>query len=151
MDYFSEDPLISISTEPASSSPIATPKCGNRFCRNADLDSLSPLFFSPHGKGIGERSNTTVGDVIVEVCTLFRSMSLRLKRQLETYLFRQLIRNNVRDVGFLKFVGKDFLDISVQVTQKLYFAGKNNLVYLLSQCFQAPKDEPKSATATRLH
>ena len=47
-----------------------------------------------------------VGDVIVEVCTLFRSMSLRLKRQLVTYLFRQLLRNTASDVGFLKSVGK---------------------------------------------
>lgn len=92
----------------------------------------------------------TVGDVIVEVCTLFRIMSLRLKRQLVTYLFRQFLRNTVSDVGFLKFVGKDFLDISVQAMQKLYCAGKNNLVYLLSRCFQAPDDQPKSATATRL-
>lgn len=150
MDYFSEDPLIDISSEPASSSPIATPKSANHFCRNADLDSLSPLFFSPHGKGIGERSNMTVGDVIVEVCTLFRRMSLTLKRQLVTYLFRQLLRNTVSYVGFLKFVGKNFLDISVQAMQKLYCAGKNNLVHLLSQCFQAPEDQPKSATATRL-
>lgn len=150
VDYFSEDPLIDISSEPASSSPIATPKSANHFCRNADLDSLSPLFFSPHGKGIGERSNMTVGDVIVEVCTLFRRMSLRLKRQLVTYLFRQLLRNTVSYVGFLKFVGKNFLDISVQAMQKLYCAGKNNLVHLLSQCFQAPEDQPKSATATRL-
>ena len=150
MDYFSEDPLINISSEPASSSPIATPKSANRFGRNTDLDSLSPLFFSPHGKGIGERSNMTVGDVIVELCTLFRRMSLRLKRQLVTYLFRQLLRNTVSDVGFLKFVGKNFLDISVQAMQKLYCAGKNNLVYLLSQCFQAPEDRPNSATATRL-
>lgn len=65
----------------------------------------------------------TVGDVIVEVCTLFRIMSLRLKRQLVTYLFRQFLRNTVSDVGFLKFVGKDFLDISVQAMQKLYCAG----------------------------
>ena len=150
VDYFSEDPLINISSEPAPSSPITTPKPANRFGRNAELDSLSPLFFSPHGKGTGERSNMTVGDVIVEVCTLFRSMSMRLKRQLVTYLFRQLLRNTVSDVGFLKFVGNNFLDISVQAMQKLYCAGKNNLVYLLSRCFQAPDDQPKSATATRL-
>lgn len=150
VDYFSEDPLINISSEPTSCSPIATPKSANRFGSNADLDSLSPLFFSPHGKGNGERSNMTVGDVIVEVCTLFRRMSLRLKRQLVTYLFRQLLRSTVSDVGFLKFLGKNFLDISVQAMQKLYCAGKNNLVYLLSQCFQAPEDQPNSATATSL-
>lgn len=149
VDYFAEDPLLNIASEPASSSPSATPKSGNRFS-SRDLDSLSPLFFSPRGKSIGERSNMTVGDVIVEVCSLFRRMSLRLKRQLVTYLFRQLIRNTVSDVGFLKFVGRDFLDISVQAMQKLYHAGKNNLVYLLSKCFKAPEDQPDSVTATRL-
>ena len=68
VDYFSEDPLINISSEPTSCSPIATPKSANRFGSNADLDSLSPLFFSPHGKGNGERSNMT-SDLFVQAVT----------------------------------------------------------------------------------
>ena len=80
----------------------------NHFCINADLDSSCPLFCSPHGKSTGERSSMTVGDVIVEVWTLFKSMSLRLKRQLVTYLFRQLLRNTVSDVGSLNVLQKTF-------------------------------------------
>ena len=51
VDYFSEDPLVNIASESASSSPSTTPKYGNRFSSNTDRNSLSPLFFSPRGKG----------------------------------------------------------------------------------------------------
>lgn len=80
MDYFLEDFLIDILLEFVFSLLIVIFKFVNYFCRNVDFDFLFLLFFSLYGKGIGERFNMIVGDVIVEVCILFRRMLLRLKR-----------------------------------------------------------------------
>jgi len=78
-DYFSEEPLVNISSGSTSTGQDATcsstPKCSNRFSNDGSLDSLSPLFFSPtNNKSTNERSCMTVGDVVVEVCSLFRKI-----------------------------------------------------------------------------
>jgi len=146
VDYFTEDPVPNVAPVANATS---TPRSGQQ--PDPLVDSLSPLFFSPpHGKTTQARSGLTVGDAIVEVCTLFKKMSLRLKKQLVTYLFRQLIRNVVGDFGFLKFVRRDFLDIALQAMKKLYCSQKNNLVYLLCKCFLPPDDQPCNASDTRL-
>lgn len=139
VDYFSEDPLIAASIPTSFSTPQRSSHSGN----DSSVDSLSPLFFSPpHGSSpVAPRSDLTVGDAIVEVCMLFKKMSFRLKKQLVTHLFRQLLKTVNDDFGFLKYVGKDFLDVSVEAVRNLYRAGKSNLVYLLSECFQTSDNE----------
>jgi len=84
----------------------------------------------------------TVGDAIVQVCVLFKKMSLRLKKQLVTYLFRQLVREVDSDFRFLKFVGRDFLDISLEAMKNLFSFQKKNLLYLLGKCFLPPDGQP---------
>ena len=64
-DYFSEDHLVNVTSSPSGTSQAdpfsSTPKSSNRFTSDGNLNSLSPLFFSPpHGKMKGERSQMTI-------------------------------------------------------------------------------------------
>ena len=103
-----------------------------------DDTSLSPIFSCSPAKDT-KQSNSSVGDVVREFLTTFKSsMTSRLRSQLLHHIFKLSL---VEDDGmeFFKFVNSDFLTSSLNAMRTLCKARKHNLIYYLSKCFENSK------------
>ena len=87
---------------------------------------------SKHTKSL----NTTVGDIVKEFLTCFKSsMSPRLRSQFLHHILKRAI---VEDEGyeFFKFVNSDFLASTTSAMKTLFKQRKHNLIYHLGKCFE---------------
>ena len=84
---------------------------------------------------VHHKSGKTVGDVIKDFVSCFQTnMSLRLKMQILSHIFKQCV-TAVDGIEFLKFVN-DYLQRSLGAMKTLFCNGKANIIYNLSKCFK---------------
>lgn len=105
-----------------------------------DYQTLSPIFkASPINRSTESRA--TVGNIVRDFDASFKStMSPRLKEQLVKYFYKQMVIES-GGINFFKFVGADFLNISLNAMQTLFMAEKHNLLHSLSECFATKDNE----------
>ena len=124
---------------PASSTP----------CHPTVIDEpLSPMLKSAE-KTQGSTKADSVGYIVKEFLTCFKSMSSRLKKQVLNYL----LRIDIIDQGgfeFFDFVHQDFLPISLNAMLTLFHEGKHNIVYNLCECLQKDSNATKRMPLDRM-
>ena len=96
--------------------------------------SLSPIFNCSPDKHTQPLKNRSVGDLVKEVLSCFKSL---ISVGLLNHLLKLTLVGD-RGLEFFKFVKVDFFPSSVRAMETLNKEGKHNLVYHFSKCFESP-------------